>query len=142
MQIILEEVQQALASVTELRYISLDWGQLDLINPPVQFPCAIVLFEGADYSDYLIRRQKADATLVVSLAHLPPHQPSLNASNHMKNEYYKIFDIIDKVNKVLVNTRLTNSISLIRQKLKAQRRDDGIVHYEITYRFSYTEDLS
>ena len=138
----LEEVQQTLLTITDLRYISPDWGQLDLVNPPVLFPCAIVGFDGADYADFLDNSQEASAKLVVSVAHVPTQQISINAPKLAKDEYYKILDIIDKISKKLVNTSFVYDIKLTRKNLQNQRRDDGVLHYEITFEFSYTEDLS
>lgn len=46
------DIQNRLASLPELKYIDIDWGQIDYYDqPPVKYPCALIEIRQADYSN-------------------------------------------------------------------------------------------
>lgn len=125
-------VQDALKKITELRYIAEDWGQLDNFEmSPVQFPCALIDFSGADYASIGGNAQTADATLSVRVAQIQV-QNSTNAPN--ANINFESYDLITKI-----NTKLHGSHALTRISCRKTDRDDVIKEIVLTYKFGFKD---
>lgn len=125
-------VQDAIKEIPELRYIAEDWGQLDSFEmKPVQFPCALIDFTGADYSSIGGNAQNADATLTLRVVQVQ-EQNSTNAPN--ANANFESYDLIEKVNKVLHGKH-----SLTRVSCRKIDRDDVLKEISLTYKFGFKD---
>lgn len=143
MKALLLNLETQLATVTALPYISEDWGQLDDYgpHPPVKWPCCLVDFTDADYSDIGIdrtatpqNRQQAFGSITFNFANMKIGNSSKNAPINQKDQSYFLLGIIEEVHKKLQGFRPgENSGGLIRKSLKRVKRDDGIQQYRVVY---------
>ena len=148
MKAFLEAVQTKLNTVSELKYIDEDWGQLDSYspNPPTVFPCSLIditsmVFSnlGKDNSANPVNRQTAEGTITIIIANLKLSNTSQHAPQPQKDNAWKIWEIIEKIHQKLHGWKPTaDSGSLIRTAHKRIRRDDGIQEYQVTYSLSKT----
>jgi len=137
-------IQQKMAdAVAELKYIDEDWGQLDLYGAeiPVQWPCALISFSGANFSNMgtnvkavPVNRQEGTATLEIILATLKLTNSSHRAPVLQKNKAWEIWGIVKKVHEALHGWNPEpGSGKLIRTNMGRVRRDDGIQEIRVTY---------
>lgn len=143
MKAFLESVQTKLATLTALKYIDEDWGQMDAYspNPPAKFPCALIDITNLNFSDIgkdnsanPINRQMAVGTITFIIANVKLSNTSQRAPQTQKNNAWNIWVIIEDLHKLIHGWKpLENSGALIRTGLKRIRRDDGIQEYQITY---------
>lgn len=146
MKTILENIQQRLSAVGELKYIDENWGQLDDYDnyAPVKFPCCLIDIGIVDFSNLGMdkkaipeNRQIGSASIVFSVANLKLTHTSLNAPKAQKDIAWEIWDIIENVHKSLHGYRPNeNSSALMRTEMRRVKRDDGIQLYEVSYSFS------
>lgn len=144
----LQAIQTILETITELKYIDEDWGQLDNYSPhfPTQFPLALVdigrlVFEniGMDKSATPQNRQTGTGTVVITIANAKLTNTSVKAPQGQKDAAWKIWDIIEKVHAKLHGAKVTAKVgALVRISTMRMRRDDGIQEYEITYTIGAT----
>lgn len=143
MKAFLEAAQAKLTTISALKYIDEDWGQLDSYspNPPTQFPCALIditslIFSniGKDNTANPVNRQMAEGTITFILANLKLSNTSQRAPQTQKDNAWNIWTIIDDLHKAVHGWKPTEySNALIRTGLRRIRRDDGIQEYQITY---------
>lgn len=144
----LQAIQTQLQTITDLKYVDEDWGQLDSYspNPPTQFPCALIDITtmnyaniGKDNSALPIQRQTAEATITINIADLKLSNTSGRAPQTQKDNAWKILAIIEDVHKKVQGWKPTNkSGALMRSSRKRVRRDDGIQEYAVTYSVGFT----
>ena len=53
MNTLIQNIQTRLDTISEIKYVDADWGQLDYYSPnfPVKFPCVLIDVSSANYSD-------------------------------------------------------------------------------------------
>lgn len=62
-------IQDYLAEqVTNLKYIDKNWGQLNIPQPPVQWPCCLIDVASIDYTQTSDLDRLADATIELTIA--------------------------------------------------------------------------
>lgn len=142
MEQILENIQSELSGITELKYIAPNWGQLDEVNPPLIFPCAIIDIEEIDYTEKARGTQTATAILSVTIADRPSQNTSYQAPAQLKTQFYRIFDLISSASKTLYAYTSPLHSKLVRMSLKRQLRDDNIKEYTLFFKLAYNENLS
>jgi hypothetical protein len=81
MEQILIAIQDQLATVGGLRYIDMDWNQLQMEQPPVQWPCALIDIERVDFTAVKAGAPRAEADITVTVANLRTRPTSLKAPN-------------------------------------------------------------
>lgn len=136
-------IQQTLQTITELRYVDEDWGQMDDYspNPPTQFPLALIDVGNLQFSDIsrdrnLVpqMRQMASGTVTIRICDLRLTNSSGRAPAGQKALIFGIWDLIDKVHAKLHGNVIGGSAgALMRTNLRKRRRDDGIQEFELTY---------
>ncbi len=149
MTTILDNIQNQLKTVNELKYIDEDWGQLDYYAPnfPVQWPCALTDVSNVNYSDIGIKktaiptnRQQADCTFSLTIANLKLTNTSGFAPQQQKASAFNIQTLIEDVHKVLQGFRPgPNASALIRTSRTRIKRDDGVQEYNVTYSFGLND---
>lgn len=147
-KIVLQEIQNLLAEIPELRYVDEDWGQLDDYspNPPTQFPLVLIDVGTMQYSDIgrdrtatPENRQMAIGTIVLSIANLKLTNTSYKAPQQQKNEAWGIWDIIELVHGKIHGKSVTGCTgSMLRTNMRKVKRDDGIQEFEVTYKVGLT----
>lgn len=146
MKQLLLNLETQMSTVTALQYIDEDWGQLDDYGPhtPVKWPCCLVDFADADYSDIGTdrsatpqNRQQATGSITFNFANMKIGNSSKNAPINQKDQAYLLLEIIEDAHKKIHGFRPEdNSGSLIRKSFRRIKRDDGIQQYRVVYTIS------
>lgn len=148
MKEIIENIQTKLASVTALKYVDEDWGQLDYYspNPPVKWPCALIDISGASFEDKGWNRttnswpQTGDGMVTIKIANLKLTNTSGRAPQSQKDAGWSIWDLMQDAHEAVQGFRpVPNSGALLRRGWRRIQRDDGIQEYTILYSFGMTD---
>ena len=139
---ILTAIQNQVATVTDLKHIDENWGQLDLYGPeiPVQWPCALIALSGGQFSNIgrdlkatPINRQEGTLSFEITVAKLKMTNTSYKATQLQKQQAFEIWKIIEKIHEVLHGWNPAGIGQLTRTGLGSVRRDDGVQEIRITY---------
>lgn len=137
MKQLLTDIQnRLLAEVPELKYVDIDWGQLDFYNPhpPVKFPCALIDISNVQWSNVLKKGQMGLATVVITVADLRLSNTSGAAPQGQKDKAMEIFEVLKNIYVALHGwTSHATYSGLIRQANTLRRREDGVKLYQITF---------
>lgn len=143
MKQVLQNIQDILSTIPELKYIDEDWGQLDDYspNPPIQFPLALIDIGNLQFSDIgrdamanPKNRQMATGTIVISIANLKLTNTSARAPQPHKDLAWSIWDIVQSVHEKLHGVKVEASAgAMMRTAMRKLKRDDGIQEYEVIY---------
>lgn len=139
----LQNIQNRINEVTELKYVDEDCGQLDSYSPhpPTQWPCALIDFSQIDFSnigkDKRVTpqsRQQGAGTIMITVANMKLTNTSFKAPQAQKNNAWSIHIIIGKIHEKIQGYRPEEmSGVLIRTRFQKVKRDDGIQEYRIYY---------
>lgn len=145
MKEILQNIQNRLSTITEIRYIDEDWGQLDYYsqNMPVQYPCALIdLASGQftniskDFSKQPNNRQIGDFSVKITLVNLRLSNTSLKSPQIQKDNTWGLFDLVEKIHQKLHGfSPHENCSKMLRTTFGRTQRDDGVQEYAIIYNF-------
>ncbi|MEG1936983.1 MAG: hypothetical protein RR132_05520 [Rikenellaceae bacterium] len=113
---------------------------MELENPPLLFPCALIDLTEVNYSSNLLKSQQAQVTLTLNIAN-KLQNVSYNASLDAKNTAYEYYDLLEGVSKLLHGYSLSGTSPLCRTSLRKMTRQDGIKEYQLTFTLSYTDQL-
>lgn len=137
MKKLITDIQSRLiAQVTKLKYVDMDWGQLDFYfpNPPVQWPCALIKIAQAEYSNAAHRAQLGLVTIVISIADLRISNSSGKAPQGQKNYALGVIDLMNDVYKALHGwTNDKTYTGLIRTSYTQRQREDLLTIHQITF---------
>ncbi len=141
-EIYLDTLSRIETQVTAIKYIDLDFGQIDNIKEggraPVGLPCALLDFDDARFSDLGNKAQLADpATLKVRLVF-----PMWNPGNSLVKEQVRnyavwMYDVEVAVNQVLHGWRGSVFGPLRRTRRETEKRSDYkviVIYYEFSYK--------
>ncbi len=135
-QIITDIQNRLIAEVPELKYVDMDWGQLDYYNPhpPVKFPCALIDTPNIQWSNVLNKAQLGVVTVAITIADLRLSNSSNAAPAIQKNKAMEIFDILQKIHIALHGWTAHQSYTgLMRQSNAIRRREDGVKLHQIIF---------
>ena len=144
MKVILQNIQNKLTSeVTDLKYVDEDWGQLNMYQPPVKWPCCLIDITAINYTHLGIDRTKVPQTrqtgkiaVKLTLANLKLTNSSGMAPQSQKDQAWFIWDLADKIHEKLHGfCPGENCTKMMRSNLQRSVRDDGVQEYFITYNF-------
>lgn len=134
------DIKQRLSTVQTLKYIDTDWGQLDKLNPPVGWPCALVDILDGEYTNEGSHTQIGVLTVQISVADVIASPSSNGASAGQKERALSVFDLIRDVNAALHGWHGSPHYgSLTKQKFKRRPRPDGVRQYLLTYKVRLTD---
>lgn len=143
MKALLLGIQNQLATATALKYIDEDWGQLDDYgqHTPVKWPCCLVDFTAANYTDIGIdrastpqNRQQATGSITLNFANLKLTNTSKLAPIGQKNDAYMLLGLLETVHGKIQGFRPdAMSGALVRSSFRRIKRDDGIQQYQVVY---------
>jgi len=136
---ILTDIQDQLKAVKGLRYISEDWGQLELDNPPILFPCALVDVDGFNYSQTGNLEQIGEGYIHIRVAEQLLVKVSSTAPEKLTEASIEFFKIMDAVRNKLHGYSGGRYSKLIRTSFKRVRQNDSIREYIFTFKTSYEE---
>ena len=132
-------IQNRLKTISTIKHIDKDWGQLGYEQPPVQFPCALIDMVNADFDLLSENAQEGDCSIVVTLAIDRTAPTSGNSSGNADS--YKIFDLIEKVHEKLNQFEGDHFQSLQRSNIKKVYSDKKYEIYTVTYMTQIYTDL-
>lgn len=136
MKDLIQSIQNRLSQINLLKYVDMDWGQLDLYtnHSPVKWPCALIDIPVAQYTNQGNAVQLGIITIGISIADLRLSNSSNAAPNAQKERALAIYELINQVYQKLHGwTALDNYSALIRQSYLRQQRQDGLIIHRITY---------
>ena len=142
MKEVFKDIQERLQTIPELRYIGEDWGQLNFEQPPVDWPCALIDLGNVDFSSAGMRSQQAEAIVNITIADIRYHGVTPVLPRDRESKAFEIFDLIDKVNKVLHGSDGESYSGLRRVAIKKTYREDAVREFVTSYKFSYTDNTA
>lgn len=101
METIFKSTITKLSEIPELKWIDHDFGQLELENSPVIYPCALVDVPDIDWSNSTNLEQQGDTVVTVRLGFKVYDRTSSSAPTSMRERAAEHFSIIKKVIKAL-----------------------------------------
>ena len=135
-------IQDRLADqVPALRYIDKNWNQLNMPQPPVQWPCCLIDLDNIEYSQTSGSDRLADATIRLTVA--DHHTVRSSAKAPSKNEAYDILDILEAVMEALEGYRVPDTTqALTRTRLQKSFSDQSYDVYTLTLTTAWIEQPS
>lgn len=97
METIFKSVAAKLKTITELKWIDHDFGQLELENPPVNYPCALIDVPDILFSQTTLLEQQGDTTVTVRLAFKVYDRTTTEAPTLMQGRAVEHFAVLKKV---------------------------------------------
>ena len=95
---IIKDIVEALAgALPQLKYVDKDWGQLNVEQPAVGWPCALADIEAVEYSDLSRGWQLASATIEVTVANKRTTSSSAHAPGDSKERSYLTLELCDAI---------------------------------------------
>ena len=94
---ILQDITLRLCKIKELRYVASNWGQLDYEQPPVQWPCALVDVQGADFSALGSGSLLGEAQVSIQIVNRPTVQTSARSPRPAQDCNLILLDIADQI---------------------------------------------
>ncbi len=137
-----KDILERLKTIPELRYVGEDWGQLNFEQPPVDWPCALIDLSNAEFSSSGMKAQQTEATVNITIADIRYHSVSSALPPEQEAKAFEIFDLIDKVNRLLHGTGGEHYSRLCRVSLKKMLREDAVREFVMSYKFSYTDSTA
>lgn len=139
---ILKDMQDALnASLSQVKYIDKNWGQLDMANPSVGFPCILLDIDNVEYSDLTGGWQMADATVIVTVANNRTNASSSRAPQVAKNLSYYTLELTDEIHEKLQGFQASHNGSVYSPLVRTSfnKVTNGLEYecYEMRYRTSW-----
>ena len=124
--------------VPALRYIDKNWNQLNLPQPPVQWPCCLIDLDNIDYSQTSSSDRLADATISLTIAN--QHTVRSSAKAPSKSDAYDILDVMESVMETLEGWRVPDTTqALTRTRLQKAYSDQSYDVYTLTFTTAWVE---
>ena len=139
MKEVFKDIQERLKTIPELRYVGEDWGQLNFEQPPVEWPCVLIDLGNAEFSSEGMKAQQVHATLNITIADIRYHGVSSVLPPEQEAKAFEVFDLIEKVNRLLHGTGGEHYSRLCRVSLKKMLREDAVREFVMTYKFAYAD---
>jgi hypothetical protein len=143
---LIAKVQDKLKTVSDLKYIDLDMGQLENyaegFRPPVNFPCVLLDADGFNYSDTSANLQEGEGFLVVRLA-VAQWSPTNNlVGDSIRLAGMNFWNIEQKVHEALHGWKDEGFSNLLRRSSNIERRNDNIRVLVIRYAVSISDQTT
>lgn len=126
-------------TVSTLRWIDWDSGQLDTLNqrPAVAFPACLVDISYPACDDISQFGQIVTANVTLRLAFMPAGET--NHKSPVRDEALAVFDVVDAVHNALQGWGSDELSNFSRLNAQPEKRKDGLKVYRITYQTAFTE---
>lgn len=126
-QIFIELQKKIAADVPEVKWVDLDVGQLESyeVRPKVQFPCVLIDFPGATYSNLSQNVEWWDGNINIKLGFDPFSETSSITPDAVKFQGLEYFEIEHKLYKSLKSFTAAGNIQpMCRISAVTENRDD------------------
>lgn len=140
MEKLIESIFERLRNeVPELRFIDIDLGQLQLEQPPIDWPCALVDVANVDYKGG--NMQTAETVLNITLGFLVYGPSNTGAAPELRQQAMQHYEIVRKVAETLhgfspAGFAPLNRVSLVRGNETYPR------HFTLSFRTQHTERIA
>ena len=140
-QIFLSIQDRLSTMVPALRYIDKNWNQLNIPQPPVQWPCCLIDLDNIDYSQTSSSDRLADATISLTIA--TQHTVRSSAKAPSKSDAYDILDVLESVMEALEGWRVPSTTqALTRTRLAKTYSDQSYDVYTLTFTTAWVEQIT
>ncbi|ANQ49603.1 hypothetical protein MY04_4786 [Flammeovirga sp. MY04] len=137
MKQILNSIQNKLSEIPELRYSGEDWGQLDIDNPAVKFPCALVDMDQFNFSQAGQGVQIGEGTVQVTIADIRLQGNRPPSQMDRPSDHDNFMTLVELINSKLHGYYTDEFQPLQRISAVKLKRPDGIRSFTITYETAY-----
>ncbi len=132
-QIFLSIQDRLSTMVPALRYIDKNWNQLNIPQPPVQWPCCLIDLDNIDYSQTSSSDRLADATISLTIA--TQHTVRSSAKAPSKSDAYDM--------EALEGWRVPDTTqALARTRLAKTYSDQSYDVYTLTFTTAWVEQIT
>lgn len=138
MKTIFNAILTALKTIPEL-YVAENWGQLNIEQPPVNFPCALIDLGEVTYSQLSRQAQQADVEIQITLSDIIYNGIDQGSPEEEKARELHIFDLIDTLHRCLHGLSGDTFSPMHRIHIAKTIREDSIREFVIRYRCGYTD---
>lgn len=133
---IFKDILEQLSSVESLKYVSMDWGQLEKDPPAVKWPCALLTMRDCEFTQQGQHKQLAEANIVITVAYL--HNAHMSAHSGMTDRGLELLECIDDIHAVLSGWHPESCGYPERTALERQEVNDaGREVWNITYHIAF-----
>jgi len=136
-------IQTQLATITDLKFIDLDTGQLEYKDsqerPAVLLPCALFDFVKSDYTDLSLNVQEGDLLLEVRIGVNPFTQATQYFTDTQKENALNFFNIEQEVYVALQGWATQYFGPMSRVSLTTERRNDKLRVRIMRFKFTYVD---
>lgn len=135
---IISDAITQLKGLGDFKSVDENWGQLTFEQPPVSWPCALVDVEEVSYTSPSRGSQRGEGSITVTVADLMLALP--NQATQVKRTPPLV--MLDRVAKRLNGKSAGGYSALVRARLKKLPQVDAVRIYELSFRFSFTENMT
>lgn len=126
-------IQDRLSSISEIKHIDKDWGQLQYEQPPVKFPCVLIDMPNAVFTQRGRGEQMAQAEISITVANINNIRSSASAPN--RENAYSTIELMEAIHqKLQIYSERSFYTPLMRTSL---RKETSTKDYEV-YTMIYT----
>lgn len=129
--------------VPEVRWIDADEGQLNVSGhrPPVAFPCVLIDMSYPQTEALQAGREKVRAQFTLRVAFEGFGSTNSAAPAPVRERALERLDILEKIHKAVQWWHFNHLINpMRRQRVVAERRQDGLKVYSMTYETAFISD--
>lgn len=121
------KIKNLLLSVDGLKYVDLDYGQLEVAPPPVKFPCALINISFPDCQDTVGKQQRVRAIVSIRLGfNAFSDQTSSSFADDKIDVAMNYFDVVGAAYAKLQGYYDDDIEELSRKSLMQERRHDAL----------------
>ena len=138
MKTIYEAIQSELEKVPALRWVDLEAGQLEMEQPPVAFPCALIDLQISNAENNNAKQQNCDLIVRVVVGVPVLGETSAAAPAPVRAKALEFFDISTQVYKALQGFE-TAEFSPLSRKSQTSRSARGLKKVTIEFKTNFTD---
>lgn len=144
MKEIVKAIQDRIKSeVPEIKYIDMDYGQLNEENPPVKYPAVIIDIDGMECEQLQecgdAKLQRVTASIRITLAWL--HTSPSNQASPSRNTALKYWDVLGKIHQALQGfTDGEHFGALFRTRMASRMAAKGMIEKDVYYSTIFLEE--
>ena len=140
-QIFLSIQDRLSTMVPALRDIDKNWNQLNMPQPPVQWPYCLIDLDNIDYSQTSSSDRLASATINLMVG--TQHAVRSSAKATTKADAYDILDVLESVMEALEGWRVPSTTqALTRTRLAKAYSDQSYDVYTLTFTTAWVEQVT
>ncbi|MEO0337596.1 MAG: hypothetical protein AAF242_00125 [Bacteroidota bacterium] len=135
------DISAAIESVNQINWVDFDLGQLEQSMPPVSFPCALMSFNTAGFTDLANNAQQGDLSITIRIAFRTYERTHNKVSAPKRLAGLAHLDVIDAVHRKVNGLSGDDYTSLSRSSYKTENRADLRI-YQMNYTTLFKDDAT